>query len=135
MKRPFSWNAGSDWIRATTSWSLALIPELLGLGERRFLFNQPLQDPLIDAQLLQQALVHVAAIGVAVRLHLLQVHAPEPVHRDFAPIHAGDDILGPGRLAVELPVRQVEDDEGENDETEAPLQPAPVSAHPIEHCH
>ena len=83
-----------------------LDPELVGLGERRLFFDQPLEDPLVDAELLEQPLVHVAAVGVAVGLHLLEVDAAEAVDGDLAPVDAGDDLAGAGRLAGLLAGRE-----------------------------
>ena len=44
--------------------------EPLGFGERGVLVDHLLQDLLLDAELLQQLLAHVAAVGGAVRLQL-----------------------------------------------------------------
>ena len=52
-----------------------------GLGERGLLLDHLLDDALVDAELLEQSLVDVAAVGGAVRLHLLLVGAPEAGRR------------------------------------------------------
>ena len=44
--------------------------EPLGLGERGLLVNHLLQDLLVDAQLLQQLLVHVRAVRATIHLDL-----------------------------------------------------------------
>ena len=51
--------------------------EALGFGERRALVDHLLQDLLLDAELLQQLLAHVAAVRRAVRLQLRLIRAPE----------------------------------------------------------
>ena len=121
-------DAGDDLLVA------GLDAELLGFGERRLFLDQPLENPLVDAKLFQQALVHVAAVRVPVGLHLLEVDAPEPVHGNFPAVHTRDDVAR-GRRLVGVAAGHIEEDEGEHDEGKAPLQPAPVSAHPIEHRH
>ena len=62
MNAPFSWKAGIAQMRWATSWSLTRDAETLGLGERGALVDHLLQDLLVDAELLQQLLVHVAAV-------------------------------------------------------------------------
>ena len=77
MNAPFSWNAGVAKMRCRTSSSLALDAEPLGLGERRLLIDQLLEDLLVDAELLQELFADVAAVGVAIRLQLGVVAAAE----------------------------------------------------------
>ena len=77
MNAPFSWNAGIAKMRCRTSSSLTRDAEPLGFGERRALVDHLLQDLLLDAELLQQLLVHVAAVGGAVRLQLRLIGAAE----------------------------------------------------------
>ena len=86
-------------MRSRTSWSLALMPEPGGFGQRGFLFDQPLEDPLVDAQLPQHLLVHVGAVGLPVGLHLPVVDAAEAVDRDLAALDAGDDVARGGAAA------------------------------------
>ena len=81
MNAPFSWNAGIARIR----WRDFLVAdrdaEPLGFGERRALVDHLLQDLLLDAELLQQLLVHAAAVGGAVGLQLRLIGAAELVRR------------------------------------------------------
>ena len=51
--------------------------EPLGFGERGVLVDHLLQDLLVDAELLEQLLAHVAAVGRAIRLQLRLVGAAE----------------------------------------------------------
>ena len=137
MNWPFSWKAGMARIRARTSASLAVMPLALRFGQRRFLFDHLLHDALVDAELLEQLLVHVAAIGVAIRLHLLLVDPAEPPDGDVAAVDAGDDAVIAG--AIEPGILQEAGDvngyECNNDHGQAPLEPGLVSSHPIEHRH
>ena len=65
-------------MRCATSASLTRrCPGAVGLGERGLLVHHLLEDLLVDAELLQHLLVHVAAVGAAVRLQLRLVGAPE----------------------------------------------------------
>ena len=67
-----------------------------GLGQRRLFLDHLLQDPLVDAELLQQPLVDVAAVGAAVGLHLLLVDAPELADRDLLALDRCDDVARAG---------------------------------------
>ena len=51
--------------------------EALGFGQRGALVDHLLQDLLVDAELLQQLLAHVAAVRRAVRLQLRLIGAAE----------------------------------------------------------
>ena len=77
-------------------------PLALRFGQRRFLFDQLLHDPLVDAELLEQLLVHAAAVGVAIRLHLLLVDAAESPDGDITAVDAGDDAVIAGAVALGL---------------------------------
>ena len=88
MNAPFSWNAGIAKMRCRTSSSLDPDAEPLGFGERGALVDHLLQDLLLDAELLEQLVVHVAAVRGAVRLQLRLVGPPE---------FAGGDFAGPRR--------------------------------------
>ena len=112
-------------------------PLALRFGQRRFLFDQLLHDALVDAELLEQLLVHAAAIGVAIRLHLLLIDPAESPDGDVAAVDAGDDAVIAG--AIEAGILQEAGDvngyECNNDHRQAPLEPGLVSSHPIEHRH
>ena len=98
MNWPFSWKAGSARIRARTSASLAVMPRRARLGQRRLLLDQLLDDALVDAQLLEQPVVDVAAVGAAVGLHLLLVDAAELADGDVAAVDARDDAVVAGAV-------------------------------------
>ena len=70
MKRPFSWNAGMVRMRSRISTSLTVDALAPRLGDHRFLVDELLQDLLFDAELPQQLLVHLPAVGLAVGLQL-----------------------------------------------------------------
>ena len=110
--------------------------EPLGLGERRALVDHLLQNLLVDPELLQQLLAHVVAVGGAIRLQLGLIGPAEIGGRDFAAFDFGDGVArrGVGAGAAEE-IGNVEEDERHAHQTQAPLQPVPVPAHPIEHRH
>ncbi len=106
-------------------------------GERRLFLDELLHDPLIDAELLEQALVHAAAVGVAIRLHLLLVDAAETGDGDVLALDRRDHAVRAGaieRRAVHE-AGDVEGNERHDHNRQAPLEPVLVSAHPIEHRH
>ena len=108
-----------------------------GLRKRGLLLDELLNDPLVDPQLLQQAVVHVAAVGVAVGLHLLLVDAPEPANRNIAALDRRDDAILTGTVERRAPheTGDVERYERDHHNCQAPLEPVLVPAHPIEHRH
>ena len=59
-------------LRMRSRTSTSLTRELLapGLGDHRFLVDQLLEDLPVDAELPQQLLVHLAAVGLPVGVHL-----------------------------------------------------------------
>ena len=77
MNAPFSWNAGIAKIRCAHFLVADLDAEPVGFGQRRALVDHLLQDLLLDAELLQQLLAHVAAVGGAVGLQLSLIGAAE----------------------------------------------------------
>ena len=79
MKPPFSWNAGIAKIRCAHFLVAHRDAEPLGFGERGALVDHLLQDLLLDAELLEQLLAHVAAVRGAVRLQLRLIGAAELV--------------------------------------------------------
>ena len=107
------------------------------LGQRRLLFDQLLHDALVDAELLEQALVHAAAVGVAIRLHLLLVDAAEPGDGDVAALDRRDHAVRAGAIERRAlhEAGDVEGNERHDHNRQAPLEPVLVSAHPIEHRH
>ena len=83
-------------MRWRTSSSLTWMPSALGFGERRLLVDHLLQDLLIDAELLQQLLAHVAAVRGPVGLQLRLVGAAELARRDRPAFDARDRVAGGG---------------------------------------
>ena len=101
------------------------------------LLHELLDDALVDAELLQQPLVHVGAVGGPILLHLPLIGASELVDRDVAAVYGGNRVVEPGpvdRAAAEK-IWNVEQDERQDHQGKAPLEPIPVAAHPIEHRH
>jgi hypothetical protein len=95
-----------------------------------------LKDLLLDAELLQQLLVHLTAVGGAIRLQLRLIEPAELAGRDRLPLDLRDGIArcGVGAGAAEE-VRDVEHHESQTHENQAPFQPVLVPAHPVEHRH
>ena len=123
-------------MRRRTSSSLAVMLQPLGFRERRPLVDQLLQDLLVDAELLQQLSAHVAAVGVPVGLDLRLVGAAEFVAADLVSLDDGDRPRGGGvGGGTAQEVGNVEDDKRQAHECQAPLEPVPMPAHPIEHGH
>ena len=77
MNAPFSWNAGIAKMRCAHFLVADLDAEPLGFGERGALVDHLLQDLLLDAELLEQLVAHVAAVRGAVGLQLSLVGAAE----------------------------------------------------------
>ena len=103
MNWPFSWKAGSDRIRCLTSSSLAVMPSRSRLGERDLLLDQLLHDPLVDAQLVEQPVVHVGAVGRPVGLHLAGVGPAELADGDVLAVDGGDHLAEAGAGAIVRP--------------------------------
>ena len=105
-------------------------------GDRRLLVHHLLEDLLLDAQLLEQLLAHVAAVRGSVRLQLRLVGAPEIAGCDRPAFNARDGIAGGGvRGGAAQEVRNIGNDEGQHDNQQAPFEPGPVLAHTIKHRH
>ena len=68
--------------------------ETLGFGEGGALVDHLLQDLLVDAQLLEQLVVHVAAVGGAIGLQLSLIGAAEIRAGDLAPFDARHGVVG-----------------------------------------
>ena len=79
MNCPFSWNAGSDEDALAHFLVARRDARAAGFGQRGLLLDHLLHDALVDAELLQHALVDVGAVRRPVLLHLLLVDAAEPV--------------------------------------------------------
>ena len=94
-----------------------------------------LQDLLLDPELAQQLLAQLRSIGVAVRLQLGRVAALEVADGDLVAFYVRQDLRGRRARAGVEEAGNVEDHEGQDDEREAPLEPAFVAPHPVEHCH
>jgi AhpD family alkylhydroperoxidase len=110
--------------------------ETVCFGERCALVDHLLENLLIDAELLQQLVAHIAAVGIAVRLQLSLIGAPEFAGCDFMPLHTREGVVR-GGIGAGPPqeVGDIENDERQAHQTETPLEPVLVPAHPIEHCH
>ena len=91
---------------------------------------------LIDAELLQELFAHVSAVGRAIRLQLRLVGTSKFAGGDFVSGHAGDGLARAGISAgASQELGDVENHERQDDEGQAPFEPAAVLAHAIEHCH
>ena len=111
----------------------------LGFDQRGLLVDHLLQDLLIDAELPQQLVVEAAAVRGPVRLHLrvvalLELAGGQPRPSTSAITSRGRRADADGRRIVEK-ARNVEDDERQHHEGKAPLEPALVPTHPVEHGH
>ena len=91
---------------------------------------------LIDSQLLQQLLAHVRAVRGAIGLQLRLIRPAEFAGGDLVSLDVRNRVAGRriGAAAAQE-VGDVEEDERHAHEAEAPLEPIPVLAHPIEHGH
>ena len=106
------------------------------LGERRFLVDHLLQDALVDPHLFEQAVVQVRAVGPPVSVDLLPVEPLELAGGDVAAVDRGEDIeRGGAGVGVVEEVRNVQKDEREHHEGEAPLEPPPMAPHAVQHRH
>ncbi len=108
---------------------------LARFGHHGFFVDQLLQDLAIDAELLQQRVVQLAAVGVAIRGHLRVVAARELADGDRLALDVREHLARGRAGAGGEKIRDVEDHEGQDDERQAPFQPALVTPHPVEHCH
>ena len=102
-------------------------------GDHRLLVNELLQDLLLDAQLPQELFAHLRAVGVAIRLELRRVAALKLADRDFASFDFRQDVTR--RRAGTREVGNEEDHKSQDDERQAPFEPAAVAPHPVEHRH
>ena len=122
-------------MRVRTSSSVAVMPEPRRFGQRRLFLDHLLDDPLVDAELFQHALVDVAAELRAIGLHLLLVdrrNRPTVISRPST--DATTSLLPAPVLGLEE-AGNVEKDECQDHNGQAPFEPALVSAHPVEHRH
>src|SRR5207253_11326325 len=100
------------------------------------LVDHLLQDLLIDPELLEQLLAHVAAVRRPICLELSLVGPPEFPGGDFVALDFGDHVARGGVCAAAAQkVRDIEDDKRQADQAKAPFEPSPVPAHPVEHRH
>jgi His/Glu/Gln/Arg/opine family amino acid ABC transporter permease subunit len=108
----------------------------LGLGELRFFLNHLLQHLLRHLHLLQEVVGQIPAVGGAVRLHLRHVPAAEIGNRNGPRIDGREAIAG-GHTLVDAGVLRgnVEPDKCEDDQRQAPFEPALMAPHPIKHGH
>jgi hypothetical protein len=105
------------------------------LGDGGFFVDQRLQDLLVDAELTQHLLVDLPAVRGAVLLQLGAVAALELRHGDLLARHLGQHHVGRGAGGRRVVLRDEEERKGEDDERQAPLEPAFVAPHPVEHGH
>ena len=108
---------------------------LARLGDHGFFVNELLQDLPIDAELLEQLVVHLPAVGVAIGLDLRVVAPRERADRDRLAFDLGQHLARRGAGAGGQEIGDVEDHEGQDDQRQAPFEPALVPPHPVEHRH
>ena len=110
--------------------------EAFRFGERRPLVDHLLQDLLLDAELPQQLVAHVGAVCRTVGLDLRLIGPLELVRANLAAFDHGHRA-GRSHVAgrVGQKVRDEKDDHRHAHDEQAPLEPIPVLAHPIEHRH
>ena len=130
LKRRDRVNALRDFLVAD------LQAQAIGFRERGALVDHLLEDLLIDAELLQQLFVHVAAVRGAVRLQLRLIRPAEFVGANLFALDDGDRIAagGVGAGAAQK-IRNVKNYERQADETQAPFEPVSVPTHPVKHGH
>ena len=110
--------------------------EALGFDQHGFLVDQLLEDALADAELLQHLLVELVAVRGPQRRGLLLVRALVGGDQNLPAVNRGDRVGGRGAAARwSQEAGDVEDDERHHYDAKAPLEPVPVSPHPIEHRH
>ena len=122
-------------MRSRISTSLTREALLARFGDHRFFVNQLAENLAIDAELLDQLVVDLAAIGVAIGGHLRVVAARERADGNRLALDLREHLARRRAGAGGQEVGNVEDHEGQDDEREAPFEPALVSPHPVEHCH
>jgi hypothetical protein len=106
-----------------------------GLDGHGLLVDERLQDLLVDAELAQHRLADLPAVRLAVGLQLRGVAALELSDRDGLALDVGQHLVGRHAGGGGAVVWHEEEGEREDDEREAPLEPALVPPHPIEHRH
>ena len=110
----------------------------LGFHDRHFLVDHLGQNLLIDVQLPQQLVVHRPAELRPIRLHLGGVALLEFAGREWAAVHLRDHLAcrRAHRHRVLLQeIGDVEDDKRQHHQAQAPFEPVPVPAHPVQHGH
>ena len=110
---------------------------LLGFRDLGVFLDHLLQDLLGHLHLLKDGVAQAAAVGGPVGAHLRLIAAAEVRQADGAGAHAGYPVgaAGGGRVPRFEETGNIEEDEGNNDQGQAPLEPAFVPPHPIEHRH
>ena len=112
--------------------------EAVGLGDHRLLVDELLQHLLLEAELSQQLLADVGAVRLPVRRHLPLVRGPELQDADAPAVHLRDLVARQGAARGVLraeEVRNVQNDERHHHKAKAPLEPALVTPHTVEHRH
>ena len=109
-------------------------PQPRRLGDHGLFVDHLLDDPLLDAELLEELIVDLRAVRLTVGVDLLLVEDPEVARLHVAAVDRRDRI---GRLrAVRLQeAGHIQQDKRQHDNPQAPLEPGLVAAHPIEHRH
>ncbi len=112
--------------------------EALGLGDHRLLVDQLLQHLLLEAELSEQLLADAGPVRLPVGRHLALVGGPELQDADAPAVHLRDLVAWQGSAGGVFraqEVRDVQNDERHHHKAEAPLEPALVTPHTVEHRH
>ncbi len=123
-------NALSDFLVADANL------EPIGFGDGGALVDHLLQDLLFDAQLFEQLVVHLSAVRGPVRLQLSLVDPAELARGDVLALDGGHgSARGRVGAGASQEIGDVENHERQAHQEKAPLEPAPVPPHSIEHGH
>jgi hypothetical protein len=109
--------------------------EAIGFGQHRLLVDQFLQHLAVDAELFQHLIRDIAALA-AEHLHAAIELRGEVANRDRLSFDLRNGFSGHARTGVHVEEPgDVEHDERDAHEEQAPLEPALVAAHAIKHGH
>ncbi len=108
---------------------------LARLGHHRLLVDERLQDLLVDAELTEHLLADLAAVGVPVLLELRVVAALELGNGDALPLDVGQHGIGRDARRGDVAVGHEEESERNDEDGQAPFEPATVPPHPVERGH
>ena len=112
--------------------------EALGLGDHGLLVDELLQHLLLEAELSEQLLADAGPVRLPVGRHLALVGRPELQDADAPAVHLRDLVAwqgSSGGVFRAQEVRNVQNDERHHHKAEAPLEPALVTPHTVEHRH